>query len=184
MPQDEFIKAISVTLDGHPGVRGLFLVGSYGKGTADAFSDIDLLAIIEETQKAEFPVTWQTILEGITPVVFWNQRQAGGILINAITTDWIRCDLFIPAENGLNNQSKDTVRPLIDRDDFYETLPPQLTYSGPNIGRVKYLINEFIRVLGLTSVVLGRGEYFTAVAGAGMLRDHSRGWWLRRGEAS
>lgn len=58
------------------------------------------------------------------------------------------------------------------RDSFYAALPPHLAYAGPNIARVTYLIHEFIRVLGLTSVVIERGEYFTGVAGAGMQRDH------------
>ena len=173
MKQGQFIDAITAALDSEPSLRGLFLVGSFGKGTADAYSDIDLLAIVDETRRAAFPALWRSILEGIAPVVFWSQRQAGGILINAITADWLRCDLVIAAGDRVDsNRSQDTVRALIDRDGLYETLPPQLAYSGPNIGRVTYLINEFIRVLGLTSVVVGRGEYFTAVVGAGLQRDH------------
>lgn len=172
MSQEELISAIASVLSDRAEVRGLFLVGSFGKGTADRFSDIDLLAIVEEDAKAEFPATWRTILEGIAPIVFWNQRQAGGTLINAITDDWTRCDLVLPADNTLQGRSRDTVRPLIDQDDLHAALPPHLTFAGPNVARITHLIHEFIRVLGLTSVVIGRGEYFTAVVGAGMQRDH------------
>jgi len=172
MWQEELIDAVSASLGDIGHVRGLFLVGSHGKGAADAFSDIDLLAIVEEDRKADFVSAWRTTLENVTSIVFWNQRQADGILINAITADWIRCDLVIPNGTTLHGRSRDTVRVLIDRDDLYGTLPAHLSHSGPNADRVKYLINEFIRVLGLMVVVVGRGEYFTGVAGAGMLRDH------------
>jgi predicted nucleotidyltransferase len=172
MSQDELIRAIAAALADQMQLRGLFLVGSFGKGTADAFSDIDLLAIVEEAGRAEFPAVWRATLEGIAPVVFWNQRPIGGTLINAITEDWTRCDLVIPTEAGLRGLTKDRVRVLIDRDGLYDTLPPHLAYGGPNVGKVTYLINEFIRVLGLLSVGMGRGEYFLGTVGAGMLRDH------------
>ncbi|MFK5977699.1 MAG: hypothetical protein QM488_02280 [Rhizobiaceae bacterium] len=38
--------------------------------------------------------------------------------------------------------------------------------------RVTYAIHEFILVLGLLHVVIGRKEYFTAVSGYGFQRDH------------
>ncbi len=98
MSQDELIQAISAAFADHTQLRGLFLVGSFGKGTADAFSDIDFVAVVEEAGRAEFPAVWRAALGGISPVVFWNQRPIGGILINAITEDWTRCDLHIPAD--------------------------------------------------------------------------------------
>jgi hypothetical protein len=172
MLQDQIIQAVSSALLDHEELRALFLVGSFGKGTADAYSDIDFLAVVEEGKKAEFPSVWRKILESIAPVVFWNQRPLGGTLINVVTADWVRCDLSIPADNKLGHWSKDTVRVLLDRDGLYETLPPYLTYKGPNTGRVTYLVNEFIRVLGLLSVGMVRGEYFLGTVGAGLLRDH------------
>jgi Nucleotidyltransferase domain len=172
MLQDQIIQAVSSALLDHEELRALFLVGSFGKGTADSYSDIDFLAVVEEGKKAEFLSIWRKTLESIAPVVFWNQRPLGGTLINVVTADWVRCDLAIPADNKLGHRSKDTVRVLIDRDGLYETLPAHLAYKGPNTGRVTYLINEFIRVLGLLSVGMGRGEYFLGTVGAGLLRDH------------
>lgn len=172
MLQDQIIQALSSALLNREDLRALFLVGSFGKGTADAYSDIDFLAIVEEGRKADFPSIWRTTLESITPVVFWNQRLIGGTLINAVTADWVRCDLVIPADNRLVEKSRDNVRVLIDRDGLYETLPPHLALKGPNTVRITFLINEFIRVLGLLSVGMGRGEYFLGTVGAGMLRDH------------
>ena len=151
---------------------GLFLVGSFGKGTEDRFSDVDLLAVVRDDQKEELPSTWRSTLEGITPVVFWNQRQAGAILMNAIAAGQTRCDLVIPVGSMHQGRLKDTVRVLVDRDGLYETLPPHLISSGPNVDRVKYLVNEAIPVPGLMTVVVGRSEYFTEFAGAGLLHDH------------
>jgi predicted nucleotidyltransferase len=100
MRQDKLIEAISAALANHRSVRGLFLAGSYGKGTSDAFSDIDFLAVVDDTERAGFVTEWRAVLEGIAPVVFWSQRPGNGILVNAITADWVRCDLIVSAEAG------------------------------------------------------------------------------------
>ncbi|MXQ12262.1 hypothetical protein [Microvirga makkahensis] len=73
---------------------------------------------------------WRTTLENVTPIVFRNQRRAGGILINATSADWIRCDLVIPNGTPFHGRSRDTVRVLIDRDGLYGTLPAHLFPSG------------------------------------------------------
>ena len=60
---------------------------------------------------------------------------------------------------------------LIDRIGCFEALPPALPPRAPDTRRVLQLVNEFIRVIGLLTVVVGRGEYFMAATGTGLLRD-------------
>src|SRR5690606_33655741 len=55
---------------------------------------------------------------------------------------------------------------------IYDRLPDTLPPRMPDAGTVRYLIHEFIRMLGLMPVVLGREEYVTMVLGVGMLRGH------------
>ncbi|UWU29176.1 nucleotidyltransferase domain-containing protein [Rhizobium sp. WSM1274] len=172
MDQTEFIKLVAAKLSDETTVRGLFLGGSFGRGTPDSHSDVDLIALVEPDHQDEAIATWRSLLEGISPVVFWNQRGQGHVLLNAITEDWLRCDLSIMPPSAFIDRAQDTVKPLIDRDGFYNVLPEALPAKGPDPAKVKYLINEFIRVLGLLRVVVGRGEYLTAVTGIGMLRDH------------
>lgn len=93
------------------------------------------------------------------------------MLLNAVTDDWLRCDLIIVTPDRFTGRSRDRLRPLFDRDGLYDALPDTLTPRQPDPARVARLIGEFIRVLGLLSVVVGRREYFTAVYGAGLQRE-------------
>lgn len=172
MDQQDFITRITAALIDEQTLRGLFLGGSYGRGSDDAYSDIDLIAIIDPSHHAALISRWREILQEIAPIVFWSERGQGSVLLNAITEDWLRCDLFIVAEAGFSGRARNTVKPLIDRQGFYDALPASLPAKTPDPAKVQFLIQEFIRVLGLLPVVAGRGEYFTAASGVGMLREH------------
>lgn len=153
-------------------VRGLFLAGSYGRGTADAWSDVDFLAVVAEGKERMVADHWRAALQQITPIVFWNELQRGVIVLNAISEEWLRCDLTIVTQKDFGKRAKNTVKPLIDRDGIYGELPDTLPPKEPDTGTVRYLIHEFIRMLGLLPVGAGRGEYVTMVLGVGMMRGH------------
>ena len=172
MDQQALIQAVTETLKREPTLHGLFLAGSFGRGTADDWSDVDLIALVAPAEQAEFAAEWRSRLHAITPIVFWNELNRGGLIINAISEDWLRCDLSITAPDSLGHRAKDTVKPLIDPHGIYATLPDSLPLRQPDRGSVHYLIHEFIRMLGLLPVALGRGEYMTMVLGVGMLRGH------------
>lgn len=170
MQQDELIAAAKAALDHAEAVRGLFLAGSFGRGTADEWSDVDLLAVVAPDRQREVADLWRVALPKITPVVYWNELDRGGILLNAVAEDWLRCDLSIVAPDRMGQRAKDTIRPLIDRDGIYDRLLATLPRKAPDARALNYQINEFIRVLGLTPVAIGRGEYVTGVMGTGLLR--------------
>lgn len=168
--QDQLIEDVRRALDGDTRVIGLFLGGSLGKGQADAYSDIDLIAIIAPDIQAEFGRDWRRYLEAIAPIVFWNEMNKGERVFNAITDQWQRIDLVSISLEALAGRSRDGLKPLIDRHGLYDTLPPTIAWMGPNKGHVSYLINEFLRVFGLLAVADGRGEYLLSVAGVDLLR--------------
>lgn len=153
-------------------VRGLFLAGSFGRDTADEWSDVDLIAVVAADQERVVADHWRSALQQITPIVFWNELPRGVIVLNAISEEWLRCDLSIVTQKDFGRRAKNTVRPLIDRDGIYATLPDSLPPKEPDAGTVRYLIHEFIRMLGLLPVGAGRGEYVTMVLGVGMMRGH------------
>jgi hypothetical protein len=173
MDQQELMEAITKALADEEAVRGLFLAGSFGRGAADEWSDVDLVAVAAPETHAALADQWRTTLNAITPIVFWNEWPRGGvILINAISRDWLRCDLTIGSAETFGRRSRDRVRPLIDRDGVHDTLPDALPLKQPDAGTVRFLIHEFIRMLGLMPVGLGRREYMTMVLGVGMMRQH------------
>lgn len=172
MDQQQLIAAITGAMAGKETIRGLFLAGSFGRGTADEWSDVDLIAIVAPEHIAATAADWRQTLETITPIVFWNELPRGILVLNAVSVEWLRCDLSIVAPDQFGQRARNTVKPLIDRDGVYDALPASLPPRQPDRGTVRYLIHEFIRMLGLMPVGLGRGEYMTMALGVGMMRSH------------
>ncbi|RYE60614.1 MAG: nucleotidyltransferase domain-containing protein [Hyphomicrobiales bacterium] len=170
MNQQDIIAAAKTAFADDGAVRGLFLSGSFGRGTADEWSDVDLLAVVGRDDQRAVADRWKEALGRLTPIVYWNEIDRGGMLINAVSEDWLRCDLYMVEPGNIGHRAKNTVVLLIDRDGIFDVLPDALPLKSPNPHALRYQINEFLRVLGLTPVAFGRGEYLTAVMGNGLLR--------------
>ena len=171
MDQQQLVGEITSALRGDADLRALFLAGSLGRGDGDRFSDVDLVAVVEREAQEGFGARWRATFEAITPVVFWYAPRGIRTLISAITQDWLRCDLYMVAPDSLEGRAKSTLTPLIDPDDLHSALPDDLPPGASKPARVRGLIEEFIRVLGLLPVAMGRGEHVVAARGAGLLRD-------------
>jgi len=169
--RDELIDRIATAVEPDQRIRALFLAGSLGSGTADRFSDVDLLAIAARESHEPLAEAWRELLGRIVPVVYFNRLPAPVPILNAISSGWLRCDLLIADRSELARRSRDSLRVLIDRDQLYAELTAQLP-PQPSRERVTFLIQEFIRVLGLMPVAIGRGEYVLGVIGGGLLRQH------------
>jgi hypothetical protein len=172
MRQVKLIEFVTAELSKTAQLRALFLGGSFGSNRQDEYSDVDFLAIASPGAEAELAETWRSLLSQLNPVVFWNVRPAGGLLANGITADWTRCDLYIISEEDIKKRSRDAIRPLIDPGEIYRRLPEKALVSNPNPDTVARTVKEFIRVLGLLVVVIGREEYITGVGGIFHLRNH------------
>lgn len=170
MDQKAFIAAITERMRPAPRLKGLFLGGSFGRGTADALSDVDLVAVAEPERWAEIGQAFRQAVEATVPVIYTNVLY-GGALFNVISEQWLRCDFSIVTPQDFAKRAKDLVKPLLDPENLYAALPESLPPRTPDPNRVNGLILEFIRVIGLLPVALGRGELVTGVAGVGLLRD-------------
>lgn len=73
MRQSDLIAAITARLEADDRIRGLFLSGSFGRSTADAFSDIDLLAVVPAEHHDALAAEWRGVLDAIAPIVFFNR---------------------------------------------------------------------------------------------------------------
>lgn len=154
-----------------PQLQGLYLVGSFGRGFEDEYSDIDMVAVADKENHAAIAEAWNEALKGLWPIVFLNTRSFGATLINAITEDWLRCDLIIEPKDIFAKRAQSHTKLLFEQTDLYENLADNLPAKPANTARMEHIIGEFIRVLGLLVVADGRGEYFTAVWGTQILRD-------------
>jgi predicted nucleotidyltransferase len=171
MSREELIQSVIDVLQADDRVRATWLSGSLGRGAGDRYSDVDLVAVVAEENRAGFVAEWDGIVATIAPVVLTNRLNFGASTVfNHVTADWLRFDVAVVTPASLDRYTASAVRVLFDKDDLYSGLRlagEPLAPSGP---RVEGLTKEFMRVLGLLPVVLGREEYAVGASGSGLVR--------------
>jgi hypothetical protein len=170
MDQPSLLSGLTERLGAVPAVRALLLGGSFGRGDADRFSDLDLIAVVGQEDQPEFLQDWRRLLGGVCPVVHWFGPPSGGTLC-AVTRDWLRVDLTLRLPGQVRGLSRASHRVVLDPDGIARDLPDRLPAPAPDASRLARLISEFLRVFGLLPVVAGRGEWQTAALGAGLQRQ-------------
>jgi hypothetical protein len=173
MDQHAAIAAISAAYARAPLFEGLFLGGSLGTGGGDPYSDIDLVAVADPPDPDAHPDLWLALLGTCFALVHHQKRGRSQVLVNVITDDWLRIDLFIEPPDAFARRARDGLRPVHDPGGRWSALPT--TAAAPPAtppSEVEALVREFLRVLGLLHVVAGRAEYVTAVWGVQLQRDH------------
>lgn len=157
---------LAAVLAGDPRVRSVWLSGSLGRGQGDAWSDIDLTVVVDEADLPACLADYQGAAHGLPETVL--TKLVYGRLVTAITPDWRRFDLAFMTPAELTQQDGAGLRPLLG-----ETSEPPPHPPAADTGlrqRVGEMVTEFIRVLGLTPVVIGRGEWLVAQDGHELLR--------------
>jgi hypothetical protein len=152
-------------------MRALFLSGSFGRDFEDDYSDFDFVAVVADDATKAVSEKWRATLEAHEPVVYWKQFDRPITLVNAISERWLRCDLVVVGADAMARFTKEGLKPLIDRDGLYDGLTDTALFRGHDARRIDGIINEFIRVLGLSPVAIGRNETVLAGTGAGLLRS-------------
>lgn len=170
MGQAALIAGIGERAAALPGLKALFLAGSFGRGDADAVSDVDLIALAEPADHAGLAAAWRELLSSLMPVVHWAERQHPFWLLNAIGEDWTRCDLTLLHPALIAGRARDELRALHDPDALLAALPASRPPATPNAAVIAAAITEFLRVLGLLPVIAHREEWVTGAEGVGHLR--------------
>lgn len=167
---EELLDRITTVLDQEPRVRAAWLVGSYGRGTADEFSDLDVWLVADA--RDSLIADWPELSDRIAPTIYRERLALGAAAVfNHITPEWHRFDITITGADAVPGRARNLVRPLLDRDDLARRLGPDAQPRQPDPVAVERLIKEYVRVLGLTPVVLGRGGVIDAASGSGLLRQ-------------
>jgi len=171
MDHQHVIETIGAKMRDVPGVHALFLSGSFGTGLADAFSDIDFVLVADQGATDDMAAHWRAAVEQTGEIVLWWDRTTVPVLINAITADWVRTDVVILKPDQMRSHSKATLKPIFDHDSMYADLPDAPASHVQNPKRLTYQIEEFIRILGLLHLAVGRQEYINGVLGVFHLRN-------------
>ena len=166
--QQALIDAIAARLQAEPKVHAAWLAGSLGKGEGDAFSDVDVLALVGEGPVGGVSSEIARDLTSIAEPVLVNML-FGGAVLNVVADDWRRFDISFVPPDLLGRYDAAKLTPLFNRGDVEPPILPDQAYR-PSPERVLQIVNEFIRVLGLSGVVLGRQEYVMGQSGVDILR--------------
>lgn len=166
------IDRIAAALEGLPEVGGAFLGGSHGRAEADAFSDVDVYAVAaEDADAADLLARLQRAAAEVAPLIY-SRVLPNARTINCITTGWLRFDLTAVTGMELALLAGGEVSPLFDRLGLTAKLAAAPTpRAQPDADALLDIAHEFIRVLGLTTVVKGRDDPVVAETGANLLRD-------------
>jgi predicted nucleotidyltransferase len=92
-PYAELERRVRAAAERQPGLRALTYGGSLARGEADAYSDLDLLAIVDDP--AAFDA--EAVVREATETVLLRRLPFGVV---AVTPDWLRLDLVVRAADA------------------------------------------------------------------------------------
>jgi predicted nucleotidyltransferase len=149
-----------------------FLGGSYGRGEADTVSDVDVYVVVAGQDDIPHMLTeLSNNLAKVQPILFANVLP-NARTINAITQEWLRFDFTVLTQQEIVFFAQNQLKPLFDRLGVFAKMRPAAEYSrNLSADGLLEIVNEFIRVLGLSMVVNGRDDVITAQTGTNLLRD-------------
>jgi predicted nucleotidyltransferase len=165
--QQRLIDALAPALSNDVRIESAWLAGSLGKRSGDAFSDVDVLVVVPDGELQPVLDSYRANMASIIDVVRVNLVRAR--VLNCITENWERFDITFVKPAEFAARPFEHMTALFNRGTPEREAPAPSTYkTSPE--RILELVNEFIRVLGLLPVAIGREEYVLAEDGIGLLR--------------
>jgi hypothetical protein len=161
---DAYLAQLQTALAAAPMVSAAWLGGSYGRGAADRWSDIDLHLLLADEGEG-FRAACESWLQAIRPLVLYKLLFEGR-MVNAMTVDGVRLDVWLyeapPVLNAL------ATHVLFDHDgrlQFEPPAPPARGAQPDTAAALRGLMEEFWRCISLLPTVAGRQEYIVAFQG-------------------
>lgn len=162
--QQNFIDAITRLAATDERIYAAWLEGSFGRGIADRYSDVDAHLLVDAASVDGFRHEVRSWLEGIRPLVLYNVI-FDGQMSNALTVDGLRVDLWLHAGDSFEASTPN----LLILWEQGKRLTPGKPLAPPTSGEVAaklaYLVPEFWRCIAMTPVIVGRGELIAGFQG-------------------
>lgn len=164
----EFITAVTARAAADERLRAAWLEGSFGRGNADRYSDLDIHLLLADDAIEAFRDGAEAWLGEIAPLVLYSLL-FDGRMINALTADGLRLDVWLHASDTV---ALDPQRARV----LYADAPERVTFaelprpSDPSQGAqaLARQLGEFWRCVALLPTVIGRGELIVSVQGLGI----------------
>lgn len=166
--QSALLDRLTKALGEDPRIQALWLHGSFARGAGDAWSDIDLVAQVDAADLAGCLADYAAPRPGLPDRV--HTFVVHGCIVSAVTSAWERFDIVFLPEAQIRKAYGADLEPLSAGAARLDPKP----HAGADAGapaRVEALILEFLRVLGLGPVAIGREEWIVAQQGHSLLRD-------------
>ncbi|BCJ34341.1 hypothetical protein Athai_18440 [Actinocatenispora thailandica] len=166
--RDALLRRLTAALRADERIRAAWLTGSLGRGAGDRYSDVDVLVAVAGADRPALLDDWSRLAGSVAPIV--HTQRLGSTVVNHITAGWLRFDVSFVDPDELSERSADGLLALFDPDGLAARLAGPASRTGPAASAVDRLTREFLRILGLLPVVLGRDEYVVGASGAGLAR--------------
>jgi predicted nucleotidyltransferase len=166
--QRALVERLREVLAGDARVESAWLSGSFGRGVGDAWSDIDVLAVVEEEDIAACLAEYGGLRNPVGETVL--MMRLYGRIVSAVRPDWERYDIVFITPKELRARDKADLRPLAveSLDAPASPTPPGLYQPAPDA--LLDMAREFLRVLGLLPTAIERQEWLSGQEGVGLLR--------------
>lgn len=166
------ISQVLRDLKSDPRIEGAWLVGSLARRLGDRYSDVDLLVAVAEGALAGLVEEWPGRAASFLDLAFARPAFSapGATTFTHVTSDYLRFDLTFAVTDQALKRARDGISILATSPVHSDPVESD-DRPRPAAGRVQKLAEEFLRVLGLLPVVIGRHEYLVAASGAALLRS-------------
>ena len=146
-------------------MRAAWLSGSFGKGMADRWSDVDAHLLLDSSAFDEFSESAEAWLAEIRPLVF-QRRMFDGKMVNAITDEAMRLDVWLHGGDRVEVTEGET-RVLYAEEGTLAWQPPQSDALAPAAAAAELnrTIPEFWRCVSILPAIPGRNEKLVGAAG-------------------
>jgi predicted nucleotidyltransferase len=164
---EQFAQRAAGVLERDERVRAVWLTGSLAAGSADAQSDVDLRVAVRDADFARIAEWWPELVVLVGPVV-WRRRWPGPpseAIIGAIALDYTRFDLVVQSAADTQPRALEAARLLFDKDGLAAQIDLGVPAAHNPLAALEYVVDEFIRLLGMLTIVVERNDVPIGVEG-------------------
>lgn len=166
--QQQLIDRLIAIFGDDDRIRTLHLSGSMATGENDELSDVDTIVGVRPEHFDEVFSTWPQIAAQFGTVLHL-QNLPGTPIINQILEPWLRWDVTLADATQVATLPSNLVRTVFDKDQVGLSAPEPKGQVPSEV--VEGVTREFVRVMGLLPVVVGRDDVVTGMAGANLVRQ-------------
>jgi predicted nucleotidyltransferase len=168
-PQRALLERLITVITADDRIESAWLSGSFGRGLGDAWSDIDITAVVDEEDLKHCVAEYGGSRNPVGETVILNTLFTR--VISAVMPDWERYDIVFTTTQEFRAADKSALRPLalasLDAPAPEPKPPKPYQVSGDAVLTAS---REFLRILGLLPTAIGRGEWLSSQEGIGMMR--------------